>query len=71
MRVIHKTYYHFELQDKKCFELFIKNNQLSLRAFAKKCGISPSYLYDIVSGNRTASDKIIKTFNENGFFIGE
>ena len=69
MRLKHSVHFYFENQDKINFKVFLLKNGLTIREFATKCGISPSYLNTILNGKRALTEELVKVFSENGYKI--
>lgn len=69
MRLKHSVHFYFEDKDKIDFKVFLLKNDLTIRDFATKCGISPSYLNALLNGKRALTEELVKVFSENGYKI--
>lgn len=69
MRLVNKTYYYFEKEDKVRFEIFLMDRHLKMEDFAKKCSISISLLSLIINGRRAITKKNIDKFKKLGFGV--
>lgn len=56
--------------EKKRFEIWLLKNDMSLRGFAKKSGVSVQYLSQIINGKNAITDGVEKLFEKNGYKIG-
>jgi len=57
-------------QQKLQFEIWLLKNNMSLRGFAKKSGVSVQYLSQIINGKNAITDGVIRLFEKNGYKIG-
>ena len=55
--------------EKTMFNDFLLNSNVSMKQFAKLCGISMAYLSLIVNGRRAITKSLIEKFAENGFKV--
>ena len=69
MRIENKIYYYFEQIEKIAFNIFLLKSNISMKQFAKLCGISMAYLSLIVNGRRAITKSLIEKFAENGFKV--
>lgn len=69
MKLIRKEYFVFEKEDRKAFKDFLKENNMTIEDFAKKCGISRQFLSGIINGHQRITQKIVDMFAKEGFRI--
>ncbi len=69
MIVICKRFYYFDDNDRKNFELFLRQNLMKKGEFAKKCNISNTLLTLLFDGKRSITKEIAETFTKNGFKV--
>ena len=69
MKLIRKEYFVFEKEDRKAFKKFLQDNNMSLREFARRCGISATYVCDIIHGHQRITQKVVDMFAKEGFRI--
>lgn len=52
---------------KKRFKVWLVQNDLTLRQFATKCGVSHQYVSQVVCGKRNITPNVIETFKRGGY----
>jgi len=67
MKVITKTIYYFEKEDKEKLWDFIKQQGITMSVFIKNCNISRTYFYDMIKGKENATERVIESMKKNGF----
>lgn len=66
MKKIIKETYLFTKEDKKYFEMRLKELNLTKYAVAKKLKVTPTYLVYILDGKRAFSEVILKQLKDLG-----
>ena len=66
-----KTIYKIEKNDLLEFRVFLARKNLTQNEFAKKAGITPSYLCMILKGKRELTTRIISKFKKAGFSLSK
>lgn len=68
--VLEETHY-FDDYEREKFKSFLKSEKIKQYDFAKKCGITPTYLSEIIMGHRVFSKKVQELFEKNGYEVNE
>lgn len=69
MKLKHSVHFYFEDKDKIDFKVFLLKNGLTVKDFATKCGISPSYLNAILNGKRPLTESLVESLSKCGYKI--
>lgn len=67
MKKIIKTYYVMTPCGRKTFQKWLKDKDLSMRKFAKRCGCSTAYISRVVNAKSHITKSVIKLFNKGGY----
>ena len=59
----------FTEDDKIPFKIWLVKNRLSVKDFAKRCGVTHQYIYNIMNGKLTVSGSVLATFESGGYSI--
>ena len=61
----------FTVQDRTNFKVFLVKNNLSVKDFAKRCGVTHQYIYKVINGKCNVTPHIITTFEVGGYSINK
>lgn len=56
-------------EHKKRFKMWLFMNNLTIRSFAKNCGVSRQYISGVLDGLYPVTDKVVETFEKGGYTI--
>ena len=59
---------YFDKNDKLNFQIFLAKKGLTKTQFAKKCGLSNTYISFIITGKKPFSDELKEKFRKSGGF---
>ena len=54
-------------QQAKALKIYLTLNDMTVSEFAKKLGVSQSFLSFVMNGKKALTNNLIKKFRENGF----
>ena len=58
---------YMNTQQAKALKIYLILNDMTVSEFAKKLGVSQSFLSFVINGKKKLTDNLIKKFRENGF----
>lgn len=67
MPIKYESTYKMTEKSKQAFKIWLVKNGLSMNAFAKNCGVSHSYISDVVNGKIKVTPTVIETFKKGGY----
>ena len=58
---------YMNTQQAKALKIYLILNDMTVSEFAKKLGVSQSFLSFVINGKKALTTNLIKKFRENGF----
>lgn len=59
--------YKINKENKTKFLHWLVDNNLTIRKFAKKCGVSHQYLSSVLNGRANVTETVVSTFKKGGY----